>query len=224
MWCIGALTDEYRARMYALLELYARPKSKAEPVICIDEKSLQLIAHSRAPLPMAANSPVKDDYEYVRNGTTNLFVAVEPKAGRRIVSVTQHRAKVDFVAFIKELVVTGAYAKARRIHLVLDNLNTHFRKCFDDVLGSRAAAKLLRRVQFHYTPKHASWLNMAEIEIGILSRQCLDRRIANHEVLASEVAAWQKTRNEKKRTIEWNFTRQDADIKLGRHYVSQLTC
>lgn len=172
MWCIGTLNDEYRARMYALLELYARPQSKAEPVICIDEKSLQLIAHSRAPLAMVAGSPAKDDYEYVRNGTTNLFVAVEPKGGQRIVSITQRRGKVDFVAFIKEL-LTGAYAKARRIHLVLDNLNTHFRKCFDDVLGSRAAARLVRRVEFHYTPKHASWLNMAEIEIGILSCQCL---------------------------------------------------
>jgi hypothetical protein len=188
MWCIGKLTGEYRARMYSLLELYAHPKSKAEPVICIDEKSLQLIAHSRAPLAMAANSPAKNDYEYVRNGTTNLFVAVEPKAGRRIVSVTQRRAKVDFVTFIKELVM-GVYVKARRIHLVLDNLNTHFRRCFVDVLGSRAAAKLLRRVEFHYTPKHASWLNMAEIEIGILSRQCLDRRIASLELLVSEVDA-----------------------------------
>ena len=127
MWCIGTLTDEYRARMYALLELYARPRSKAEPVICIDEKSLQLTAHSRSPLPMAPNSPVKNDYEYVRNGTTNLFVAVEPKGGQRIVSVTARRGKADFVAFIKEL-LTGAYAKARRIHLVLDNLNTHFRQ------------------------------------------------------------------------------------------------
>lgn len=174
MWCIGALTEEYRTRMYALLELYARPRSRAEPVICIDEKSLQLIAHSRAPLAMAASNPTKQDYEYVRNGTTNLFVAVEPKGGRRIVSVTERRGKVDFVAFVKEL-LTGVYAKARRIHLVLDNLNTHFRKCFDDVLGSHEAAKLLRRVEFHYTPKHASWLNMAEIEIGVLSRQCLDR-------------------------------------------------
>jgi hypothetical protein len=223
MWCIGALTDEYRARMYALLELYARPKSEAEPVICIDEKSLQLIAHSRSPLPMAANSPTKNDYEYVRNGTTNLFVAVEPKGGQRIVSVTERRGKVDFVVFIKEL-LTGAYAKARRIHLVLDNLNTHFRKCFDDVLGTRAATKLLRRVEFHYTPKHASWLNMAEIEIGILSRQCLDRRIANLELLKSEVAAWQQVRNDEKRTIEWNFTRQEADKKLGHHYISKLSC
>ena len=223
MWCIGALTEEYRARMYALLELYARPKSKAEPVICIDEKSLQFIGHSREPLPMGSHNPTKQDYEYVRNGTTNLFVAVEPKAGQRIVSVTERRGKVDFVTFIGTL-VTGAYAKARRIHLVLDNLNTHFRKCFNDVLGERAAAKLLRRVQFHYTPKHASWLNMAEIEIGILSRQCLDRRISNRELLQSEVDAWQQARNEENRTIEWKFTRQHADRKLGRHYVSKLAC
>jgi DDE superfamily endonuclease len=223
MWCIGALTEEYRQRMYALLELYARPLCQAEPVICIDEKSLQLIAHSRDPLPMAAGSPTKQDYEYVRNGTTNLFVAVEPKAGQRIVEVTAQRGKTDFVAFVSEL-LTNAYAKARRVHLVLDNLNTHFRKSFDDVLGKRAAAKLLRRVHFHYTPKHASWLNMAEIEIGILSRQCLDRRIASRDLLQSEVDAWQEARNAEERTIEWKFTRQDADQKLGRHYVSTLSC
>jgi hypothetical protein len=219
MWCIGVLNDEYRRRMYALLELYARPMSRAEPVICIDEKSLQLIGDSRKQLPMTAQSSAKQDYEYVRNGTTNLFVAVEPKGGKRVVSVTEHRGKTDFVAFVDEL-LTGAYAKARRIHLVLDNLNTHFRKCFDDVLGRRAANKLLRRVEFHYTPKHASWLNMAEIEIGILGRQCLDRRIANRDALQAEVDAWQKTRNAERRTIEWSFTRQDADRKLGRHYVS----
>ena len=223
MWCIGALTQEYRARMYALLELYARPMSRAEPVICIDEKNLQLIGHSRVALPMASHNPTKQDYEYVPNGTTNLFVAVEPKAGQRVVSVTERRGKIDFVTFVDKL-LTGAYAKARRIHLVLDNLNTHFRKCFDDVLGKRAAAKLLRRVQFHYTPKHASWLNMAEIEIGILSRQCLDRRIANRGLLESEVDAWQQARNPEKRSIEWNFTRQDADRMLGRHYVSKLAC
>ena len=223
MWCIGALTQEYRCRMYALLELYARPVSRTEPVICIDEKSLQLIGHSRAPLPMASRNPAKQDYEYVRNGTTNLFVAVEPKAGRRVVSVTAQRGKVDFVAFVGEL-LTGAYAKARRIHLVLDNLNTHFRKCFDDVLGERAATKLLRRVQFHYTPKHASWLNMAEIEIGVLSRQCLDRRIGSRQQLQSEVDAWQQARNAEQRTIQWNFTRQDADRKMGLYYVSKLAC
>jgi hypothetical protein len=221
MWCIGALTQEYRHRMYALLELYARPMSRAEPVICIDEKSLQLIGHSHAPLPMDSRSAAKVDYEYIRHGTTNLFVAVEPKAGQRIVSVTAHRGKVDFVAFVGDLLTT-AYAKARRVHLVLDNLNIHFRKCFDDVLGKRAATKLLRRVQFHYTPKHASWLNMAEIEIGILNRQCLDRRVDSRQLLRSEVDAWQQARNAQQRTIEWKFTRQDADQKLGRHYVPKL--
>jgi len=218
MWCIEALTEEYRHRMYALLELYARPLSVTEPVICIDEKSLQFIGHSRTPLPMTEGAPAKHDYEYTRNGTTNLFVAVEPKAGQRVVSVTEHRGKIDFVAFVGEL-LTRTYANARRVHLVLDNLNTHFRKCFEDVLGIRAATKLLRRVQFHYTPKHASWLNMAEIEIGILSRQCLNRRIGSKDQLRSEVGAWQKARNALERTIEWTFTRQDADHKLGLHYV-----
>jgi hypothetical protein len=223
MWCIGVLNEEYRNRMYDLLTLYAKPLCHKEPVICIDEKSLQLIGHSRQSLPMAPHTPTKEDYEYTRHGTTNLFVAVEPKAGQRIVSVTERRTKVDFVAFIGKM-LTGAYAKARRIHLVLDNLNTHFRKCFEDVLGKRPAAKLLRRVQFHYTPKHASWLNMAEIEIGILSRQCLKRRIQNRDLLEREIDAWQQDRNECKRTIQWNFTRQDADRKLGSHYVSNLSC
>jgi len=223
MWCIGTLTEQYRCRMYALLELYARPMTPAESVICIDEKSLQLIGHSRAPLPMTTLGPTKVDYEYVRHGTTNLFVAVEPKAGRRIVWVTEHRGQIDFVEFIGKLLST-AYAKARRVHLVLDNLNIHFRKSFDDVLGKRAASKLLRRVQFHYTPKHASWLNMAEIEIGILNRQCLDRRVANRQLLQNEVQAWQQARNARQATIEWKFTRQDADQKLGRHYVPKLAC
>jgi hypothetical protein len=223
MWCIGTLTEEYRGRMYNLLKLYAKPLRCDEPVICIDEKSLQLTAHSRAPLPMAPSAPTRQDYEYVRRGTTNLFVAVEPKAGQRVVSVTDHRGKTDFVGFVQGL-LTNTYAAARRVHLVLDNLNTHFRKCFDDVLGKRAASKLLRRVRFHYTPKHASWLNMAEIEIGILTRQCLKRRLASRQLLKQEVAAWQTDRNALRRTIEWKFTRQHADQKLGRHYVSKLTC
>jgi len=223
MWCIGVLSEEYRHPKYALLELYARPLSVAEPVICIDEKSLQFIGHSREPLPMTAGAPARHDYEHTRNGTTNLFVAVEPKAGQRIVSVTERRGKIDFVAFVSGL-LTGAYAKARSVHLVWDNLNTHFRKCFDDVLGIRAATKLLRRVEFHYTPKHASWLNMAEIEIGVLSRQCLNRRISSRELLRGEVDAWQQARNAQERTIEWTFTRQDADTKLGEHYAPKFVC
>jgi hypothetical protein len=223
MWCIGQITQEYRQRMYELLALYAQPFDPREPVVCIDEKSLQLIGHSRTPLPMSPGVIAKHDYEYVRRGTSNLFVAVEPKAGQRVVSVTEQRGKVDFVEFITSL-LGGVYARARRVHLVLDNLNTHFRKCFEDLLGRRAADKLLRRVQFHYTPKHASWLNMAEIEIGILSRQCLDRRLADRETLRREVDRWQLDRNATSQTIKWKFTRQDADRKLGRHYVPLFTC
>ena len=222
MWCIGTITQEYRQRMYELLALYAKPFDAREPVVCIDEKSLQLLGHSRAPLPMSPGVIAKDDYEYVRRGTSNLFVAVEPKAGQRVVSVTERRGKVDFVEFIASL-LGGVYATARRVHLVLDNLNTHFRKCFEDVLGCRAADKLLRRVQLHYTPKHASWLNMAEIEIGILSRQCLDRRLGDRKTLQHEVDRWQLARNAARQTIEWRFTRQDADRKLGRHYVPLFT-
>jgi hypothetical protein len=219
MWCIGKITQEYRQRMYALLALYAKPLNKLEPVICIDEKSMQLLSESRAPLPMRPGIPAKHDYEYVRRGTVNLFVAVEPKAGWRHVSVTARRAKPDFVAFVSEL-LHGAYAGARRVHLVLDNLNTHFRKSFEDVLGTQAATKLLRRVRFHYTPKHASWLNMAEIEIGILSKQCLDRRLPDVSTLTTEVIAWQRERNARSCIIEWGFTRKDADCKLSKHYVS----
>lgn len=202
MWCVGNLTEEYRSRMYNLLELYARPFRSREPVVCVDEKSKQLLSHWRMPLPIKPGKPLKEDYEYVRTGNCNLFVAIEPKGGRRVVRITDHRAKPDFVAFVQHL-VESVYAKARRIHLVMDNLNTHFRKCFDDILGTKAATALLRRVVFHYTPKHASWLNMAEIEIGILDRQCLDRRLPNRKMLAQEVSSWESRRNAERRCIKW---------------------
>jgi len=219
MWCIGNLTEEYRERMYNLLELYARPFRSTEPVICLDEKSKQLTGETRPALPMKPGTPAKHDYEYARAGTCNLFVAVEPKGGRRTVVVTDQRTKTDFVAFVQHL-IEDVYAKARRIHFVMDNLNTHFRKCFDEVLGKKRAQALLRHVVFHYTPKHASWLNMAEIEIGILDRQCLDRRLPTRTILVAEVDAWQQQRNTDKRGILWLFTRQDADQKMARHYVS----
>lgn len=219
MWCVGSLTEEYRQRMYDLVDLYARPFRPREPVVCLDEKSKQLVKDSRAPLPIKPGTPVRLDYEYVRAGTCNLFVAVEPKGGRRTVVITAHRTKIDFVAFVRHL-LEQVYATARRIHLVMDNLNTHFRKCFEEVLGVKDAQALLRRVVFHYTPKHASWLNMAEIEIGILDRQCLDRRLSDRVMLATEVDAWQQRRNAEHRSIEWTFTRQDADEKMARHYVS----
>ena len=219
MWCIGKLTAEYRQRMYDLLDLYSLPFRAEQPVVCLDEKSKQLLKESRVPLPIRAGMPERRDYEYVRAGTCNLFVAVEPKGGRRTVLVTERRAKVDFVAFVQYLLEV-VYATAQRVHLVMDNLNTHFRKCFEDVLGVKRATALLHRVVFHYTPKHASWLNMAEIEIGILDRQCLGRRLPNRDAIVAEVDAWQLRRNADQRGIAWSFTRQDADAKLAKHYIS----
>ena len=169
MWCIGRITVEYRDRMYALLGFYGRPYSAQEPVVCVDEKSKQLLRQTRATIAGQPGRCAREDYEYRRAGTKNIFVAVEPKGRRRCVEVTARRTKVDFVAFVRYLLET-VYASAVTVHLVLDNLNTHFRKSFVDVLGETAAAALLQRVQFHYTPKHASWLHMAEIEIGIMDR------------------------------------------------------
>ena len=219
MWCIGVLSEEYRMRMYDLLELYARPYRAHEPVICIDEKSKQLLRDSRPSIPMKPGAPAKSDYEYVRAGTCNVFVAVEPKGGRRLAEVTKRRTKPEFVGFVQRL-LERTYASARKVHLVLDNLNTHFRSCFEQELGRPAARALLRRVQFHYTPKHASWLNMAEIEISIMERQCLARRLADHVSARREVRAWQRRRNAERRGIDWTFTRQDAERKLRHHYVS----
>jgi len=219
MWCIGKLTKEYRQRMYDLLDLYARPYQENEPVICVDEKSKQLLEQPRTPIAASPGKPMKEDCEYKRAGTRNIFMAIEPKGGHRQVEVTARRTKSDFVKFISHL-VKKVYAGAQKIHLVLDNLNTHFRSSFDEVLGVEQATQLLERVEFHYTPKHASWLNMAEIEIGIMDRQCTGCRLPNEQTLRSEVVAWKNRRNQAHSTIDWKFTRQDADQKLSTHYVS----
>lgn len=218
MWCVARITVEYRERMYALLDLYAQPYNAEEPVICLDEKSKQLLADKRQPIAMEPGRPGKEDYEYTRKGTRNLFVAVEPKGGRREVSVTARRTKKDFVAFVLYLLQV-VYPSARKLHLVVDNLNTHFAKSFMEALGAEPAALVLARLEFHYTPKHASWLNMAEVEIGVLEKQCTGRRIPTEAMLQSEVAAWQQQRNVEKRGIQWAFTREKADAKLSRHYV-----
>lgn len=218
MGCIGRIAKVYRQRMYDLLALYARPYDRREPVVCVDEKRKQLLAHTRAALPARCGAPLKEDYEYCRAGTRNLFVAVEPQGGRREVQVAARRAKRDFVGFVRHLADT-VHATARRIHLVFDNLNTHFRSTFIDVMGPRDTATLLRRIEFHDTHKHASWLNRAEIEIGILDRQCMGGRIASADALAADVAAWQQRRNAERRRIDWPFTRQDADRKLGHRYA-----
>ena len=205
--------------MYALLSLYKQQYDERHPLICVDEKSKQFLEDSRKPIAMKPGSPCKYDYEYKRKGTCNLFVAVEPKGGKRIVKVTQTRTKPDYAYFIKEL-LEKHYPKATSIRLVSDNLNTHFAGSFYETFSSKQANKLLERIEFHYTPKHASWLNMAEIEINVMDRQCTGGRIDNLKEMKSEVDAWVCKRNKDKKTIEWSFTRQDADKKLSKHYVT----
>jgi hypothetical protein len=205
--------------MYELCDLYARGYNPQEPVVGVDEKSKQLLATPRGALPAKPGQAAKEDYEYERRGTCNLFVAVEPKGKHREVAVTERRTKADFVHFVCHLLNT-VYASVIVLHLVLDNLNTHFASAFQEVLGAEAAAVVLARLQFHYTPKHASWLNVAEIEIGVMEKQCTGRRLADRQCLASEVTAWQHRRNVEKHGINWEFTREDADQKLGRHYVT----
>lgn len=209
---------EYRTRMYHLLELYAKPYDPEEPVLCVDEKSKQLIAQVRTPLRLKLGRDTLEDYEYQRRGTRNLFVCVEPQAGRRVVKVTNHRKKEDFVQFVRELSEIH-YPHTRKIHLVLDNLNTHFEKCFEDVLPAVEAQALLSRIVFHHTPKHASWLNMAELEIGILDRQGIKGRIGTQEELKRRTDALVERRNAKCAKIHWTFTREKADEKLKKHYV-----
>lgn len=218
MWCIAKITKEYRERMYRILDLYEEEYKRKYPVVCVDEKNCQLLEEAREPIPLKEGSTAKYDYEYKRKGTGNIFVAVEAKAGKHFLSVTERRTKKDFAYFIKEL-VDDIYHKSTKIKLVLDNLNTHFKKSFYETFPKVEAKRILSRIEFYYTPKHASWLNMAEIEINILETECLDRKISTLEMLNKEVKAWEVEKNIQKKKIYWNFTKQKADIKLSKYYV-----
>jgi hypothetical protein len=218
MWCITAITPEYRKRMYNLLNLYGYKYNEQYPVVCMDEKSKQLIEDKRSIIPMKPGSPEKYDGEYKRMGTQNIFVGVEPLAGKRYIKVTDQRKKGDYAQFIKELV--KRYPKAKKIRLVADNLNTHFESSFYETFNVRKARTLLERIEFHYTPKHGSWLNMAEIEINVLNRECLNRRIGQKNILKKEIATWTKQRNKEKKKIKWTFTKKKADKKLSKYYVA----
>ena len=205
--------------MYRLLDLYKQAYDPIQPMVCMDEKSKQLLEDNRQPIKARPGKIEKFDYEYKRKGTCNIFVAVVPKAGIRIVKVTDKRTKEDFAYFIEEL-VERYFRKATCIQLVLDNLNTHFEGSLIETFGQRKANRLLKKIRFIYTPKHGSWLNMAEIEINIMDRQCTGGRIDSKETLESNVSNWSKERNKERCNIEWKFTRQDADKKLSKHYVS----
>ena len=219
MWCITEITKEYRKRMYRLLDLYNRPYDPEKPVVCFDEKSKQLLEDSRPSLPMKPGSVMKCDYEYRRRGTCNIFVAVEPKAGRHHIKVTDTRTRRDFAHFMKWL-IDKKYKAAKKVMLVLDNLNTHFTQSFYETFPPDECHRLLSKIKFIYTPKHASWLNMAEVEINLLENECLDRNIGVRCDLENEVRAWCNQSNADRRKIYWSFTRYKADKKLSKHYVS----
>jgi hypothetical protein len=203
--------------MEDVLAAYKRPFNPDEPLVCMDETSKQLTAETRRPIPAAPGRPARYDYEYERNGVCNLFMFFEPLAGKRHVSVTDRRTKADWAMQIKQL-VDEHYPDARLINLVMDNLNTHTGASLYEVFEPSEARRLLDRLQIHYTPKHGSWLNMAEIELGVLSRQCLNRRIPDKGALTAEVAAWESRRNTAEAKVDWRFTNEDARIKLKRLY------
>lgn len=214
MWCIAEITDEYRKRMMDILKIYEKSYDPLYPVICFDEKSKQLLDDIRRPIQAKAGKIRKVDYEYKRNGTANIFVAVEPKGKFRTVRTTERRTKTDFAKEIKRITQLSRYDNAKKIHIILDNLNTHFEKSFYETFSQTEAQKILQRIKFHYTPKHASWLNMAEIEINVLSGQCLGRHIAALKDLRKQTSVWTKHRNKKNIGIKWRFTRIKAEAKF----------
>ena len=217
-WCIPPEANAaFVCAMEDVLELYTRPWDPHRPLVCMDETSKQMVKETRRRRAPAPRRPARVDYEYERNGVCNLFVFCEPLTGWRSVSVTDRRTKADWARQIKEL-LDGRYPEAEQVTLVLDNLNTHTGAALYEVFEPHEARRLLERLDIHYTPKHGSWLNMAEIELGVLGRQCLDRRLADKATLEREVAAWQQERNSAQATVDWRFTTADARIKLKRLY------
>ncbi len=205
--------------MEDVLEVYKRPYDPQRPVVCLDETSKQLIGEVRKPVPAAPGQVAHYDSEYVRNGVANLFMLFEPLAGRRDVEVTDRRTKKDYAQCLRQL-SDELYPEAEVIVLVQDNLNTHSPASLYEAFPPGEAKRLAERFEFHYTPKHGSWLDMAEIELGILGRQCLARRLENIDTLRREVNAWEKSRNEAEAKVNWQFTTADARIKLRRLYPS----
>lgn len=202
--------------MEQVLDVYERSYDSAYPVVCFDERPCQLLGDVLTPIPMAPGRVEREDYHYTRHGTCVVLLAVEPLAGHRMVRVTKRKTKKDYADFMKTL--SASYPEAKKIVLVQDNLNTHNPSSFYEAFPAEEAFALSQRFDMVYTPKRASWLNMAEIELSALSKQCLDRRIAKRRTLAAEVSKWTKRRNRLKTRIDWNFTKNDARQKLSRFY------
>lgn len=216
-WCIPQVDAQYVARMEDVLDLYAETPDPARPVVCFDETPTQLIGEARSPIPAEPGQPERYDYEYRRHGTANLFVALDAHRPWRTVKLTEHRTARDFAECMREL-VDRHYPDAEQIRVVLDNLSTHSVGALYQAFPALEARRVLRRLAFHYVPRHASWLNMVEIEIGVLRSQCLDRRIAERERLEAEVAAWERQRNAAGARIRWMFTTDQAREKMARAY------
>ncbi len=217
MWCIPQIDGTYVARMEDVLDLYAAAPDPKRPVVCFDESPTQLIGEARQPIPAAPGQLERYDCEYRRNGTVNLFIFLDAHRPWRKVKVTDHRAAGDFAQCMRELVDVH-FPQAEQIRVVMDNLSTHSPGALYDAFPAPEAHRILRRLEFHYTPKHASWLNMAEIEIGVMRGQCLDRRIGEREVLVGELAAWENQRNAAGARVNWMFTTERARAKLARAY------
>ncbi len=210
---------EFVAAMEDVLEVYQRPRDPERPLVCLDEQSKQLIAETREPIAAAPGRAARHDYEYQRNGTANLFMLFAPLEGWRTVKVTERRTKRDFAEVIRAL-VDDHFPKAAKIVLVMDNLNTHKASALYEVFPPATARRLIEKLEIHYTPKHGSWLDMAETELSVLTKQCLDRRIPDISTLTCEVAAWEAQRNAARATIDWQFTTDKARTKLKRLYPS----
>lgn len=217
MWCIPKVNGEFVARMEDVLALYAEPPDARRPVVCFDETPRQLIGETRIPRRAEPGKPARQDYEYVRNGTVNVFMFVDAHRPWRHAKVTDRRTAADFADCMRDL-VDAHYPTADRIRVVLDNLSTHSPAALYERFAPDEARRILSRLEFHFTPKHASWLNMVEIEIGVLVRQCLARRIADKPTLVAEVAAWEARRNREGAYIDWLFTIDRARDKLGAAY------
>jgi len=222
MWCIPHVDGEYVARMEDVLDLYAEAPDPKRPVICFDESPTQLIGEARQPIPAEPGQLERYDCEYKRNGTVNLFVFLDAHRPWRKVKVTDRRAAEDFATCMRELTDVH-FPAAERIRVVLDNLSTHSAGALYQAFPASEARRVLRRLEFHYVPKHASWLNMVEVEIGVLRGQCLDRRIATQRRLVSEIAAWERQRNASGARIKWMFTTEKARAKMGRAYPESAT-
>jgi DDE superfamily endonuclease len=217
-WCLPPEGDaEFVCQMEDVLEVYHRPFDPARPMVCRDEASKQLIGEVAEPVPAAPGRPERIDYEYVRNGTANLFMISEPLIGWRHVEVTERRTAVDFAEVVR-WIVEDLHPGAEKVVLVLDNLNTHKLASLYEAFEPERARRIAARLEVHHTPKHGSWLNMAEIELSVLSRQGLDRRIGTRGELRQEVAAWEGERDQRGVVIQWRFTTADARIKLRRLY------